>query len=912
MQGQPVRAVVLGGVMRAGRSVVLQQRAATGWRVVGSSRTDTTGRAEIPFSLGRAGRRTYRAVVPARRAGPTVRSRPVVVRVARERVVVSDRVLVLTGQAASILFVNVDSPLEGRPETVRFDRDEAPPVLLSAGRGSILAVPPSAAFPDSALLEVVGRHDVSTTTVLDVRLGSLADAVVNVPDAASSVRLRRVGPVRVTPTQEGVTVSTEQSAADRLAVDLDVDSGADLDGGRPGSRTRGSIEMEPLARFAWDTDWGRVQRYDLGFGWRVDESLLSELRSYDKMVIPGNGTWPLFRVDARFSGSIGRLPVWLRLSASVDLTALSTRDGRVTLEWSRRGTLGALVRGAQPDLRRARHLLPEVETAAVAAVRGGERATGELRTATTVRLYSGAGLEMDDWNVFESWTDAATGGTGSASCSIQEGARSHLRGFDAGIFTTLAGGGLSRPLWTGVPPADYQSRPCAPPSDPEIITEGVPEVVVGEAYRTALEVADHREGTWTVVGELPAGLSMTPDGIIEGTYRGAPSSTELSFQFADRGGRVVTRTLAMTTTAQRTGSRWSAIDGGPTSCGIRTDGTGWCWGRNEHGQVGDGTTKDRPSPVRLPGTWVSLSPGATSCGIQVDGTGWCWGENYHGQVGDGRFVDATIPTQLPGTWTELRGGATACGVRPDGSGWCWGENSIGQVGDGTAEDRATPTRVAGSWRSLVPGFRSCGLRDDGSAWCWGGGFIEYDDGTVVGSRPHRYAEAWRTVPAGESGCGIRSDGTGWCGQYGSGPVPLPGALDSLDAASRTQCAVRTDGSGWCWAANEFGQVGNGSVGGDAAPHQLEGTWRSIDAGDRTCGVRTDDTGWCWGYNRFGGVADGTTRNRKEPSQVPGSWATIDGSCGIRTDGTGWCWGSNGLGPVADGSSDYRTTPVQLL
>ena len=113
----------------------------------------------------------------------------------------------------------------------------------------------------------------------------------------------------------------------------------------------------------------------------------------------------------------------------------------------------------------------------------------------------------------------------------------------------------------------------------------------------------------------------------------------------------------MSTPALLAGSWRELTVDGLNTCGVRTDGTGWCWGYNASGNVGDGTTDDRLVPTQLAGAWRTISPGVVTCGIRVDSTGWCWGDG------------TTVPTQVPRTWASLSSNLwTTCGVQVGGSG----------------------------------------------------------------------------------------------------------------------------------------------------------------------------------------------------------------------------------------------------
>ena len=138
---------------------------------------------------------------------------------------------------------------------------------------------------------------------------------------------------------------------------------------------------------------------------------------------------------------------------------------------------------------------------------------------------------------------------------------------------------------------------------------------------------------------------------------------------------------------------WTAVAAGEDhSCGIQPDGTLWCWGRNTHGQLGTGMmgATDELSPVQVgTGTdWAAIDTGyLSSCGIKTDGTLWCWGNNSSGELGigssNGTYPDP-IQIGMDNDWDQVRAGRTACAIKTGGALFCWGRNSYGQVGDDTS------------------------------------------------------------------------------------------------------------------------------------------------------------------------------------------------------------------------------------
>lgn len=144
--------------------------------------------------------------------------------------------------------------------------------------------------------------------------------------------------------------------------------------------------------------------------------------------------------------------------------------------------------------------------------------------------------------------------------------------------------------------------------------------------------------------------------------------------------------------------------GGSHSLALRSDGTVWTWGWNEYGQVGDGSQgygNFRLSPVQtlsLTNVVQIKGGGAHSLALRSDGTVWTWGWNEHGQLGHGTWSDASSPVQTLGLSNVVAiaaGLAHSLALRSDGTVWAWGRNLEGQLGDETNTDRWTPVQIQG-------------------------------------------------------------------------------------------------------------------------------------------------------------------------------------------------------------------------
>jgi len=150
--------------------------------------------------------------------------------------------------------------------------------------------------------------------------------------------------------------------------------------------------------------------------------------------------------------------------------------------------------------------------------------------------------------------------------------------------------------------------------------------------------------------------------------------------------------------------------GGDHSCALENDGTAWCWGSNTFGQLGDGSVADATVPTLVAGglTFESISAGLNyTCGVlgsptlpgadPVGGAVYCWGRNQAGQLGDGSQLQRTVPTPIANGLAFLSvstGDQTSCGITGNNLAFCWGDNQYGQIGDGTTIRRLVPTKVA--------------------------------------------------------------------------------------------------------------------------------------------------------------------------------------------------------------------------
>jgi alpha-tubulin suppressor-like RCC1 family protein len=348
------------------------------------------------------------------------------------------------------------------------------------------------------------------------------------------------------------------------------------------------------------------------------------------------------------------------------------------------------------------------------------------------------------------------------------------------------------------------------------------------------------------------------------------------------------------------------------TCGVKTDGSLWCWGYNAYGSLGDGTEINRSAPVRVgaDADWESVSAGGLhTCGLRTDGSLWCWGSNLFGQAGDGSSVEEHLTPVRVGTatdWVSIDTGALhSCGIRGDGSLWCWGDNVYSRSGaPADVPEVPTPTQVGTdtNWESVTAGaIHTCATRTDGTLWCWGGDAY----GAVgVGNEPPD--DPYETIAVRQP-TQVGTD-TDWS-------VQMAGGYHS--------CGLRVSNALWCWGEGLAGQVGDDATQNRWSPVRVgtETTWRQVTPGyAHTCGIKADTTLWCWGDNLRGSLGLNDTTNRDQPTQVGAAtdwesgWSDIAGgrgnTCGIR-DGPLWCWGYNSYGQLGNGTTTDQHLPVLI-
>jgi len=405
----------------------------------------------------------------------------------------------------------------------------------------------------------------------------------------------------------------------------------------------------------------------------------------------------------------------------------------------------------------------------------------------------------------------------------------------------------------------------------------------------------------------------------------------------------------------------AAIEAAGGSCALTRAGGVKCWGINNAGQLGDGTSIDRREPVDVIGLNAgvkAISLGANhACALTVDGGVKCWGSNYSG-LGDGsqestRLTPVDVSGLSGGVAAIASGGSQTCALTVDGRVECWGDNQFGQLGDGTQETRLTPVGVGGLGDGVamitVGRWHACALTAAGGVMCWGanasgqlGDGTTGDDSNKMRLLPVSVAGLSAGVIAISAGGGttcaltaerhVRCWGDNSSGQLGDGTqkqrltpvdvIGLGGSVAEIATSGSHTCALMDGGGVKCWGQDGSGQLGSGNEHRRLTPVGvvgLDANIANIAAGPfHTCAATREGEGRCWGANGDGQLGDGTHELRLDPVEAGGLNRRIDmlapgrrHTCALTRNKEVWCWGANTRGQLGDGTNKKHLKPVKV-
>lgn len=343
------------------------------------------------------------------------------------------------------------------------------------------------------------------------------------------------------------------------------------------------------------------------------------------------------------------------------------------------------------------------------------------------------------------------------------------------------------------------------------------------------------------------------------------------------------------------------------TCAVKSDGTVWCFGRNNTGQLGSpggfGAGPPTPNPTLVSGltevTGIATGRGHT-CALKRDGTVSCFGSNNRGQLGTALPEASTAPIPVPGlsgVTAITAGGEHTCALLSGGTVTCFGDNRVGQAGNPGGSSTSAPTSVPGL--SGVTGIsagtdHTCALNADGTVACFGRNQFQQ----LGNSGP---STATPTVVAG-----------------------LTGAT-SVAAGERHTCAVKNVGTIACFGFNYNGQLGNpvgiGTATPTAAPIVVSSlsSVSGVAAGSAfTCALNGGGQLSCFGYNYDGELGSSTNNLTGNANPVPATVSELNGvmavtagrehTCVLLSGGTVNCFGSNYYGQLGNSTNLGTTSP----
>lgn len=420
------------------------------------------------------------------------------------------------------------------------------------------------------------------------------------------------------------------------------------------------------------------------------------------------------------------------------------------------------------------------------------------------------------------------------------------------------------------------------------------------------------------------------------------------------------------------------VSGFDHSCLLSINSKAYCWGRNSHGRLGDGTTVDRKKPVQvsngaLPSNVfikkISSGLGDHTCALASDSKVYCWGRNNRGKLGDGTTADRSSPVlvnkgQVPngvGFKHISTGSEHTCAIAYNDKAYCWGYGHSGRLGTGSGGDRYTPAAVVNG--SMPPNTNivsveagsghTCAVAASGKAYCWGfGTFGQMGNGSNAAFNPSPVP-----VSSGDmvQNVGIKNVSVGtthscvvtlsnkahcWGGLLSSMHTSInhtpfkiadinddsdrPLVVDSLSSGDGTNCAIGSDSWVYCWGSNANSRLGASAPYGNKTPVRVargevppEAIIQKVSTGaTASCALASDGWVYCWGVNSK--VAGSGRAKAIARGHIPIDEKIVDISvggdtaCVIASDHKVYCWGEGRNYALGRGFSSETSSNIPLL
>lgn len=440
---------------------------------------------------------------------------------------------------------------------------------------------------------------------------------------------------------------------------------------------------------------------------------------------------------------------------------------------------------------------------------------------------------------------------------------------------------------------------------------------------------------------------------------------------------------------------FSSISASDThTCGVTTQGGVYCWGYNQDGKLGNNLTtwSDIPVAVLTPrdgskSKYTSVSSGGRhTCGLTSDGTAYCWGNNEYGELGNNSTTNSSIPIVIADStdgnvlrFSDISAGENhTCGLTLTGKAYCWGYKMTSVIADQFQKKPvAAPVLANGtslSFASISAGNNhTCALTKTGAAYCWGDNYqsklgisstISPDVLVAVSAPLNSASLKFLSIDAGNShNCGVAVGGSAYC--WGSNENGVLGNSNSkesgnpvvvtdkgkqtisflsISAGGRHTCVLSTSYKTYCWGRNDYGQLGNGTAQNSSTPiavlppsnttnpstqtttvpSKSKPVFSSFTVGiEHICGLTAKGVAYCWGNNKYGQLGNNSTADSNRPVLVSNPdngnrlfFSSITAgayhTCGESQSGKAFCWGASSNGALGNNSESNSSIPVEVI
>ena len=376
-------------------------------------------------------------------------------------------------------------------------------------------------------------------------------------------------------------------------------------------------------------------------------------------------------------------------------------------------------------------------------------------------------------------------------------------------------------------------------------------------------------------------------------------------------GNLLTRQSSATVMGDMEGSFSQITSIDTHTCALTAEGKAYCWGMNQHGQLGNNSTTNSSTPVavQMPAgvSFQSIAAGVFhTCALATTGHAYCWGANGYGQLGNNSTTDSRTPAavQMPAGVSFQSIAADyyhTCALTAEGKAYCWGMNLYGQLGNNSTADSLIPLAVSSAGVN-VPVDQSASR-----LYKW--------NNAVQPGTPLAATNAVATLPEVGSSFRIR------VGLTAAGNK----TLQPITAGVVHTCALTTEGKAYCWGQGGNGQLGNNSTTKSSIPAAVQMpagvSFQSIVAnGFHTCALTTEGKAYCWGWNGYGQLGNNSTADSRIPAavQMPAGVARFQSitagnyhTCALTTEGKAYCWGQGNSGRLGNNSTADSRIPAAV-